>query len=138
MPVIINRAFIYILFTNLFLLALVHLSPLVYPGFWEFLEKMSVFLRRNFAVLFVLFFILAFLPKFLNTFLQRLLVGICFVLAIVNTFLFLQFDSFLNAAFVEVLFLTRVAEINEFFSSYLTMTTGGGDCSFYNHFCFNL
>lgn len=103
-----------------------HLSPLVYPGFWEFLEKMSVFLRRNFAVLFVLFFILAFLPKFLNTFLQRLLVGICFVLAIVNTFLFLQFDSFLNAAFVEVLFLTRVAEINEFFSSYLTMKTGGG------------
>ena len=66
MPVIINRAFIYILFTNLFLLALVHLSPLVYPGFWEFLEKMSVFLRRNFAVLFVLFFILAFLPKFLK------------------------------------------------------------------------
>ncbi|EAL5739843.1 sulfatase domain-containing protein [Campylobacter lari] len=121
--IIFNRSFFYILLINIFLYSLVYLSPQTFRGWFEAIEEISRAVKYNIIGVFCYFFIISFFPLKIKNLLEKIIIVVIFIIGLIDLFLYVNFNSFLNLAFLETFLTTDPTESKEFIQTYFDFTT---------------
>ncbi|EGK8007999.1 phosphoethanolamine transferase [Campylobacter lari] len=113
-----NKNFFYVLFVNIFLFSLVYLSPQAFRGGVEAFDEILKIFKHSFAVIFCFFYIISFLPHTLKFIFEKIIIYMTFIVGLVDLFLYIKFNSFLNLNLLEILLTTDPAESKEFIQNY--------------------